>query len=117
MKVISTVRCSRVLSSDDKRRITMVVTVILISIVVVVVWVCCYCKSSSSSSSSSPILRERGRFPEATAAVVMVLSMDALQRRVRLVLVQVRSAVTVQETAATLFVVVRVPVLGPENVT
>lgn len=116
MKVISTVRCSRVLSSDDKRRITTVVTVILISIVGVVVLACCYCESSSSSSSS-PILRGRGRFPETTATVVMVLSVDALQRRVRLVLVQVRSAVTVQETAATLFVVVRVPVLGPENVT
>lgn len=43
-------------------------------------------------------------------------SMDALQRRVRLVLIQVRSAIAVQESTTALFVVVRVSVLGPEKI-
>lgn len=40
-------------------------------------------------------------------------SVNAFQRRVRFVLIQVGSSVTVQKSAATLFIVIRIPVLGP----
>jgi len=45
----------------------------------------------------------------------MQLSMNALQRRVGLVLIQVRSTVTVQEPAAAMFIIIRISILRSEK--